>query len=253
MDYAPIVPPQGLGLFFKYEYTSHMALAQYILDDPRYAEWYGRERFQAPKSHLIVDNGIAEGVSLPFREVVEAAEYVRADEVVMPDVMRDARETIRSTLDQHSMSLVPEENRMLVPQGDDWMSWTYCLSIFTDPQTIRARSIGIAKHLESLPGGRPHALQIIKDRGVDKRYEIHLLGVWRQPFAEVRRAAEVLPTIRSIDTGAPVAYAQRTQALNDIKHYSLSWDAPILIELAHENLTRYKEFCNGSKAPSRKV
>ncbi len=248
MKFAPIVPTPWLHILEQHHYPIHMMLAQYAFKDKDYAAWY---RFRRPAdTHLIVDNGAAEGVDLMFEEVVEVAQYVGADEIVMPDVLRDTKATLRATLDEFTLNLVPPNYRMLVPQGDDWMSWTYCLSIFTDPQTVEARSIGVAKHLERLPGGRAKALQIISDRGVDKRYDIHLLGIWAQPFHEVRTARKVTKNIRSIDTAAPIAYAQHKQKITDMKHYSLDWNAELREHIAVSNLLSYGGFCAGYKETS---
>ena len=199
-----------------------MVLAQYINEDPDYAEFYTRAHERG--DFIIIDNGAAEHAGLPFDQVLDAAERVGADEICMPDVLDDGPATVRATLE--AAHLVPPRKRMLIPQGKTWEEWVECLQQIEE---IGGRSIGIAKRYEALPSGRACALGFIHGLGLTRKYDIHLLGFYEDPLRELSHIRARRMPIRGVDSGAPVAYAQHNMELND-GHASLDWNAPIPLE-----------------------
>jgi hypothetical protein len=95
---------------------------------------------------------------------------------------------------------------MIVPQGSSWELWRWCFLTMYKILDGEFNCVGVAKHLESLPGGRSKALDILAQlrRG---RYHIHMLGIqtthWEHEIAQCMGYG-----VRGIDTGAPIAYAQ---------------------------------------------
>ncbi len=89
MKVAHIVPTENLPQIVAYGY--HMALAPRLDSDPAYREFY--RTLGEWGRFIIVDNGAAEGESMPFDEVLKVAEYIRADEICLPDVLYDRGRT----------------------------------------------------------------------------------------------------------------------------------------------------------------
>jgi hypothetical protein len=218
----------------------HMALGQYLMDDPEYLAHY--QLVHRRGGFIMVDNGAAEGDIRPFIDVVRVSNEVGADEIAMPDVLRDGRATWELTSAKHNLGLVPPPKRMVIPQGKTWAEWRTCAERMIGG--LEFATIGIAKHLEALEWGRGMALLILNELGVLTRYNIHLLGVCNNPQAEIERALGVYRGIRGIDTGAPVAYAQNGAAITSSTRYSLdwtNWEAPP--ELVRRNIRVMERWC----------
>ena len=241
MKLAVISPPQFLTALSSIHSSIgyNFALAQHILSSPEYGVYY-RRLSKVEKSFLIVDNGASEGELQSFDELVKAAELVNASEVIMPDVLKDGEATKRLTLEACKTEKVPYSKRMVVPQGSTWDEWADCLLYLM--QHTSFATIGIPKHLETLKGGRAYALDKIRYGKLDKVYNIHLLGIHTYPFREILRALEILPTIRGIDTAAPVAWAQQGKIICDEAdgtHHSLDWDRMAIHYLVFLNAEIY--------------
>lgn len=218
MKLATIAPPQYAKHIAHAGY--HMALGQHLMDDPTYLNVYRTVHRRG--GFILVDNGAAEGDIRPFIDVVAVANEIGADEIAMPDVLRDGPATFEVASDPYALGLVPPHRRMMIPQGNSWEEWRECARSMV--QTLDFATIGIPKHLERLEWGRGRALLILNELGVLSEYNIHLLGVWADAEAEVRRALSVYRNIRGIDTGAPIAYAQNGNPLHGARHYSLEWN-----------------------------
>jgi hypothetical protein len=216
MKFAMIASPKHLHFVRALGFAYHFALGQDLVRSNEEMIFY---RTMHDKGHFImIDNGAAEPEveRVPFEEIVQVAEEIRADEVIMPDVLRDSGATL-SLLSQH-IHRVPPCRRMLVPQGDSWDEWKYCLADMLS--RFECRTIGVPKHLERLPGGRARALDWLLKQGFASRYTIHLLGIWINPARELRSAMLAYQRIRGFDTAAPLAYAQNNATLLGTKHYS---------------------------------
>lgn len=237
MKLAVIAPPEYLDIVANDRLGYHMALGQELFRDRHYYQWY---RTFAERGHfIIVDNGAAEPEEerVSFDNIAHAALELGADEIILPDVLRDKYETLERSLDPRVLFRVPSYRRMIVPQGKNWDEWATCmvdLVIHSNPA-----SIGIAKHLEDFEGGRVKALEIITRFEYHKSHAIHLLGVRRHPFKEVLRCLQMYDGIRGIDTGAPIAYAQHKAPINDSQHFSLKWESTGKDTLYYHNVERY--------------
>ncbi len=242
MKVAVITPIDHIQAILHFGLGYNFILGQKLVQDITYYEQM--EDLKRRGSFIIVDNGAAEPEEErePFDLIVQAAMGLMADEIILPDKLRDARWTIKHSLSEEVLDIVPYNKRMVVPQGTDWDMWTDCLHQLV--MGANPVSIGVPKWLEEMPGGRPKALAIIRQFGYDKRYNIHLLGIHSKPFAEVRYAVAVLPTIRGIDTGAPVAYAANGWKIDDSRHFSLGsgWEnTPV--HVLYDNVSTYQRFC----------
>lgn len=232
MKYAPIVPPSGFGTLARYRLGYHFALGQELVRDPVYRANY--KLLASNGVFIIVDNGAAEHDVPPFGEVVAVADEIGADEIIMPDVLRDKEATLDVFVEH--LDAVPARKRMIVPQGKDWQEWETCLHAMIDICS-RFSSIGLPKHLESLPGGRATALRIIKQHRLYNWYHIHMLGAWDNILTEIRAAKRVFPGVRGIDSGIAAALAQDSLQLD--RHgprRSLDWNKPINDYFFHLNV-----------------
>jgi hypothetical protein len=221
MKVAHIAPPHGVNWISDKSY--HFTVAPMLAGELSYQEFYKLQHERG--AFVIVDNGEAEyalsqeiSARPDFEEVVKVANVIKADEICMPDVMYDARETKRRVVEY--IELVEPRRRMMVPQGNDIQEWMDCCEFLLD---FGCRSIGIPKHMERF--GRHLLCQAIESRGWQKYWDFHLLGVWNNAREELMRLVE-FPWIRGIDTGIAFAYAQRDMRLERYAgvHVGLTWD-----------------------------
>jgi hypothetical protein len=242
MKVAVITPTDNMQVLTHFGLGYNFILGQKLIQDIIYYEQI--EDLRRRGSFIIVDNGAAEPEDErePFDLIAQAAMGLMYDEIILPDKLRDAEWTIKHSLDPEVLEVVPYNKRMVVPQGKDWDEWVDCLTQLI--AGAQPATIGIAKWLEELPGGRPYGLAIIMKYGYHKRCNIHLLGIHSKPFAEMRYAVAVLPTIRGVDTGAPIAYAQNDEKLSDNKHFSLDWNRHASTYIMYDNISDYVRFCH---------
>lgn len=244
MKLATIAPTKSLYHLVGEGYL--FALGQELYKSEEYYTWH----MDAARGgrFIIVDNGAAEPEDEreQFPTVAHASLGIYADEIILPDKIRDATWTLEHSLDGDVLRIVPRHKRFVVPQGSNWHEWKDCLrTLMAIAQPV---TIGIAKWIDGgvpygLPGGRPKALEIIRELGLHHECNIHLLGVYARPFEEVSAAVKVIPSIRGIDTGAPIAYAQQGAEISDDEHYSLQWNAEVHYTLAMENINRFRDHC----------
>lgn len=232
MKYAVITPPHGFDLVDQLGLGYHFTLAQYF-SDFEYASFYMRKRRQG--HFIMLDNGAAElGASISLDMLLWAADLVEPDEIVMPDVLDDYEKTLERT--EAALGRVVPRRRAMCPQGTTWKEWTECARQMIE---MGCKTLCVAKRYEKLPGGRPHALRIVKANGWDKTHDIHLLGCYDNPMSEIYMACQVLPTLRGVDTGAAVAYAQQGVSLDHPFHCSLEWDKSFDEDRALRNMQYY--------------
>lgn len=239
MKYAPIAPPHLGEVLLEAPTTYHFALGQELVRSRLYLNIYQTLRSQG--AFIIVDNGAAEKDQVPFDTIVRATiPFGGADEYILPDVLRDKNATVEATCNDDVRMQVPPLKRMIVPQGRDWLEWSDCL--FTIDERLQGyyATIGVAKHLESLQGGRRQALELITRNDFHRRHQIHLLGAYRSMIKEATDCSQSYPgVVRGIDSGEPVAHAQQG-LISDANspHYSLNWTGSTDITVALVNVRR---------------
>lgn len=245
MKLAVIAPPEYLNEVHTARLSYHMALGQELLRNVAYCDWYRWRHNRG--DFIIVDNGAAEPGEerIPFEAVLNAAEYVHADEVILPDVLYDWAQTVALTTHSAVLDQVPAKNRMIVPQGTDFDEWVKCFKAIINKTEVR--SVGIAKHMEktaALKGGRAGIIKWLVYEGYTEWFDFHLLGVWDQPVLEVQRASRAYSAIRGIDTAAPIAYAQRGFDIRVDTHCSLDWtDTDASRDLVRSNIKDLMAAC----------
>jgi len=237
MKFALITGPNGFELVQEMNLGYHLVLAQHCLSSSEYLNFY--IELQRKGHFIILDNGAAEMQhSIDFDSVLEVADVLNPDEIVMPDELGNYTETI----DQFSRyrPSVPWRKRMGVPQGENWAQWEQCLIEMLD---AGVHSIGVAKRYEGFDGGRARALQMLKP-DVVTHVPVHLLGCYKKPFEEVRNIADLHYWVRGVDTAAPLAHAQQRYSMYDqIGHVSYEWDEPFPHGLAKNNVEEMLRAC----------
>jgi hypothetical protein len=193
---------------------------------------------------IILDNGAPEGSLVRDEVLISTANAIKADEVVLPDVLRDADATLKASFNPKIQGAILFNKRMVVPQGRDWGEWVWCLDQML--KIFEPRTIGVPKWLNELPGGRLHALSLLYPYYLKHHFDIHLLGMARAPKYEL---AELnFPWVRSIDTALPVALAQVGITLGTGEfRSSMQWDTPYDDRIAERNVVDLLRLADGAK------
>lgn len=171
------------------------------------------ELFQRERAgrYLILDNqhptsgGRTMGVS-SVESLMDTAIKMKADEVIIPDVLNDAQ----ATLNSFSMFFLRQQHLyydgglMFVPQGRNLVEWMSCYDKFIQTgYSHLVRTIGIPKWLGE---DRFKALDYIIHP-----FMIHFLGV-ESGWKELERVERV----RSWDTSLMYAFSQRNLVMRDM-------------------------------------
>jgi hypothetical protein len=244
VKYAPIGYPlfASMAPFMSRGY--HFALGQELIRDDRYRNIY--THLHRIGSFIIVDNGAAEEDTPPFIHIVGQASAVGADEIILPDVLKDGELTVRAMQDSRAASLVPARYRFVVPQGKSWDEVLYCMTAIHTLLAGEYQTIGIPKHMEELPGGRAYGIKLLMEAGYGNKYHMHMLGVYGDAHTEIAAALRVHPSIRGIDSGLAVAATQRAKRVTSGMRYSLSWGtvSPANTKLLAENIYTIEKWCD---------
>lgn len=171
----------------------YMCLTHLVEKDPEYANF-----FRNTKGYKILDNSLIElGDAASLERVLQAAEKIRADEIILPDVFLDREGTLEAVfnsldyLEDHQ--LIGKYKLMAVCQGSTPDEFERC---FRTLETIpEIDVIGIPKVCAKLhPCGRPFFEGLWKY----SKKQIHLLGLWYS-WNELREYTDI-DAIRSMDT-----------------------------------------------------
>jgi hypothetical protein len=204
------------------------------------------ERIRRRSNFVMLDNGTPEGTPLSYEQLLEAYNIVQPDELILPDVLENAEETLKDTFTFLKLyeEEVPPIRRMVVPQGTSVDEWEWCLDEFVSSR-FAFETIGVPKHMEGKEGGRVACLQAIERRGLHRLHHVHMLGCYEQPVMEVRRAMAACPWVRGIDTAAPFAYAQAGEDIQCGKHIGYAWGKDFDEERASWNIDALLRACQG--------
>lgn len=242
MKFAMIAPasPNTKQIVRELGLSYHMVLGQHLTNDSyftMYSNWRRSGHF------IMVDNGVAEGANYPFANIVANANALGADEIVMPDVYRNAEATLQGWYGT-DMKLVPAIKRIMIPQGETLQDWCDCFDALMKSD-ISFATLGIPKHLDRFKDGRMIALEYVRRKHYSGLMNIHLFGVWRNAKYEIRDALSVCPSVRGIDSGCVVGYAQNDADLECGQHYGINMDGPVPYSSTFFNARKVLGWCNG--------
>lgn len=189
-----------------------------MLADNRYSTRY----IEAPKAegeYRILDNGVAESVAADTNTLLRIANVIRADEIVIADVMNETDATIETgkqfmrAFGAHTFTHAPKRVAAVV-QGRSFAEWMKCINAYMYlPEFASVTTLMFPRCMNTAENGfrgRYHFLsamfasewwaELVKDRPM----QVHCLGAasWIREVVMLRE----LP-IRSIDTSMPVVLA----------------------------------------------
>ena len=205
----------------------HMALTHLILKYPHYKEYYSNI-----SGYIILDNSLIElGGSVDIETVIEAAEMINPNEIVLPDVFLDCAATLKITektlnrLDKLGVSV--EYKLQAVAHGKSKDDWQYCWNELSKIDEIDC--ISIPKVTTTVFGHRGDAIKYaLKHNLLDK--EIHLLGLWDTITELKSYTPKQKKAIRGIDTSFVIH-----SAISGMSYLRNEFDKPdYKIDLEHE-------------------
>jgi hypothetical protein len=211
---AALIPPAG------YELTAlkskmHLVLSQELVRDP-YAKVYQKTWRDG---YVILDNGVAEGQVVPTSTLMNDAYFVKADEVVIPDVLRNDVET-KAAVEKFFAEVSPLEGSfsyMGVVQGMNLQEFKDMAFFYETLPSVQ--TLGLPRHmLETLgsPSARIDFATWVFDL-FKNRYRIHMLGTCPSWPKETKYIAKYAPSVRSIDSSLPYNYTYYGLELAKVK------------------------------------
>lgn len=171
-------------------------LAHLAYKHPEYVDFFAKQT-----KYKILDNSAAEGCKVSSKILMDMAEEIKADEIVIPDELCVGWKT--TLLARFFIRDVPKEKRdkyrwLICPQGKSEDEYMRCLkNILALPECPKNVVIGVSKF--SAPkcfGNRVRCVKAIIDAGITN--EIHLLGT-TEDLNEVNILKQY-PQIRSNDS-----------------------------------------------------
>jgi len=196
-DYDQLRFQAGLSQF-------QMSLAHLVLKDNMYRRYY--RKLSDNGGYVVLDNSIIElGNAMDFDQVLSAAGMVRADEVILPDVLFDSYKTIDLVTEALKNKNAKPYKKMAVVQGKDYNEICFCIKQYLEIDEIDV--LGIPKAWAKLvdENSRHILLNKLFHNGIlnyitqVKGKEIHLLGA--NDYSDFNNSYHGL--IRSIDSVYP--------------------------------------------------
>lgn len=212
MKIAHIISPFWVGSYPLGDYR--MVLAPWALRFPEYAT-----AMRSPKAYVLMDNGAFEGDQMPISKINEAASLVNADEIVLPDVLGEPRDTLKRSWE--ALGQLAVRRVMFVPQGRTYEAWKGCLdawlakwekSSWGDAYSL---SLGVS-NLREAKGTRAQKGTRVELLAYAARTElpIHLLGVSSMTeFTSRELHAATDLGVRGVDTSSAFAMATEGKLL----------------------------------------
>lgn len=226
---AALIPP--IPDLKRYGTGDFHLLLSHLLKDKRYFEHYDDQRKKG--AYLVLDNSAhEEGQGNDPEVLLFNAMAIRAQEIVVPDVLDDGPATVERSTEalETWFEGTSSVNRrlihdlspalMYVPQGRNEAEWWECLQelirihlYVTKRYQYRPRFvIGLSKDYETWKGGLLHLLNEYLLPQVRNSYfpynpQVHLLGWGRKCWA-LAEIAKIHPWIRSTDSAKPFVFAR---------------------------------------------
>ncbi len=185
-----------------------------------------------PNTYKILDNSLIElGGALSMDRLIAAADCIKADEIILPDVFKngpatatEARKSIEWLKDK---GLLGKYKLMAVCHGNNFNEWEQCFNNLKNMPEIDV--IGVPKVTSTwLP---ERSRECLYKYFKDTEKQIHFLGSWYTLKEITNIEEEVFHKVRSVDTCLPSLYAIQN------KHVWEDRDGTIDLEKAYEELT----------------
>lgn len=198
---------------------------------------YVQEALKHPDTYKILDNSLIElGGAVSIERVVKAAEQVKADEIILCDVFKDADGTIENAknsiawLEKHN--LLGKYKLQAVVHGSTLEDFERCFNTLNSMPEIDVISIPkvTSSYEWCIDNKRASLFHIFKN--TDK--EIHFLGSWYNLEEIYNVSRTVWERVRSVDTCLPSLYVIQN------KHVWEDREGTIDLEKYYPELTEEK-------------
>ena len=206
-------PTRQLERYVENMSDMHLVIANWAADSKSYAQHYRRLATMSRKHYVIMDNGTFEyRTPIQSDEFIEAFVNVLPNEVVLPDVIGNAGETLMHSrrtyrlLEEHCAQhrrLMPRT--MCVPQGKTREEWFDCLKTMCNDDT---NAIGFASSIGRFHDqGRKGLLDWVCEKipELERSIYVHMLGVDENLAELVIFRNDV--RVRSMDSGKLISLA----------------------------------------------
>jgi hypothetical protein len=208
------IPPARLATqAIPEEETGHLCVADVVLSHREYAEYY---RSRSDRGDwLTLDTAAFEGQVTSIFRLHEAALMVRPQEIVLPDLYRDAGGTIESSLKAaRALRQVEYAGQfMVVPHGIKWSDYLYCAAYLTG-ELGEDICIGLIEEIPELYGfSRKTAVEALSE--IYPKATFHFNGVTEhldEMFDEMVRNR-----VRSADTSKFVVWGLNGVTVDPLK------------------------------------
>jgi hypothetical protein len=240
MDLMLIAPYSMLDIAEQYG-DAHFVLSGVWLDKK------AREFFKQSKKWKLLDNGAYElGYPLPFDELLQLAEEIKADEIVCPDFFKVRDGTYEATKEFVEMFTSKQRRRfrlVAVPQATTPSEW---IESYKQMAHLNVDGIALPIWLQKHFKARPSVFGYLqKKRLLDETKYYHLLGL--DDYSELY--AYPKGVIRSVDTSLPFSLtaANIWTTFGDVGHTRIPLDAPrftqMQMRLLNIHLEAIREAC----------
>ena len=212
MNLCSICPVNKAHLM--YENCGMVMLLTHLVEKyPSYVE----EANKHPYHYKILDNSLIElGGALSMERLVKAAEKVKANEIILPDVFRDGEATYNAAVDAidwlYKHDLMGKYKLMVVCHGTTEEEFKKCFDRLNELEEVDV--IGIPKVMSSLPWVKNRSRNSLKHIFMNTNKEIHFLGSWYNLEEVLTLDKDVWNKVRSVDTCLP-----SLDVIQDLKFY----------------------------------
>ncbi len=226
MDIAVITPKAHIKqLLLNRDVKIQMTIADRILEDQELIREY--KNLHDLGHNIILDNGASyTGKSIDSTLLVEAANNINANILVLPDSMDNASETIKKSKHfiKYHLSLLSRKIKLMgVVQGKNEDEWISCF--FELLKLPEINIIGLGGSIKFLVKNRVSRFKrvdllnkTLSKLGKYNVIPIHILGAASSGHIEFREFAKI-ECVLSADTAAPVALAFNNIKMDASKSY----------------------------------
>jgi len=251
------IMPESLLSYHGDKTDYHLVIAPYIKKESYYMNFFKQRSNNG--DYVIIDNGVIEyGHPMHFKEVIELAQKINANEIMLPDYSFNAERTFNEIVNQYNDVKddydLDQFNLIAVPQGGTVSEYLYCLERITNLDFVD--TIGLTYLVDRYPNvDRTFIVGLMNEIGlVDKNKEYHLLGYLGHEDMDPIKIQNIsyYRWIRGIDTRTPIIYAYNGYQLKPNKLRPKN--EPEMFEEIHPenphndlyeyNIEVFKEWCN---------
>lgn len=228
MKLVSITPKNGWSWMF--EQPIAMCLTHLVKKYPEYKEMV---KNRPSNCYVMLDNSIVElGESVSLQDILDAADEVNADEIVLRDAYPNGPKTIERIKEDieylRKNNLIGKYKLMAVCHGENFKDFKDTFDYINSIPEIDV--IGIPKVLSKWIGNRSNLSPIFM--GTNK--ELHFLGSWYNLKEILDAPKEVWDRVRSCDTCLPSLYVIQNKSILEDR------DGTIDLEKDYPELTKEK-------------